>query len=179
MDNSILAAIISGVCGIIVALIGLFGKPSEATLRQLAEAGRSTAGSLTTSRLITVVAGLTIVVGASAFGYGKFQEVYKVTPPIGSIIAWHKNLDRMPRLPEGWVECNGGNVNYPGSPLNGDPIPDLNHDAYAGGDLQGGGSGRFLRGGTTSGVLQDSTLIDHEMSQGFLAYGGTPPKQAP
>lgn len=74
-------------------------------------------------------------------------------PPIGSIIAWHKSLSGVPALPEGWIECTNptgtGTISVAGSPLNGQPIPSLN-------DTPSGfsGGGRFLRGGTTSGVIQ-------------------------
>lgn len=67
--------------------------------------------------------------------------------PVGSIIAWHKTLYSI--LPSNWVECSGGTVSDPNSPLNGKSIPNLN------------GEGRFLRGGTTSGVMQADELRSH------------------
>ncbi len=69
--------------------------------------------------------------------------------PIGSIIAWHKSLANTPALPAGWVECNGGVLDNPTSPYHGQEIPDLN------------GAARFLRGGASSGVLQDDALQGH------------------
>jgi len=69
--------------------------------------------------------------------------------PIGSIIAWHKDLNGVPDLSDGWVECNGGILNDPDSPLNGQTIPNLN------------GEGRFLRGSDTSGVLQADAFQGH------------------
>jgi hypothetical protein len=61
-------------------------------------------------------------------------------PPIGGIIAWHKDLSPdMPSLPVNWVECSGGVLNDPESPLHGVTLPDLN------------GGNRFLRGNATSG----------------------------
>jgi hypothetical protein len=82
--------------------------------------------------------------------------------PIGSIIAWHKSLTGVPSLPDGWVECNGGTVNDISSPLNGQAIPDLNSQVYA------GDRGRYLRGGTVSGVSNDSTY----WSDNGNSYGG-------
>jgi hypothetical protein len=65
-------------------------------------------------------------------------------------MAWHKSLTGTPPLPGEWVECNGQALADPQSPYNGQVVPDLNTaGAYAG--------GRFLRGGTTSGVLQEGT----------------------
>jgi hypothetical protein len=72
-------------------------------------------------------------------------------PPIGSIIAWHKDMPGVPgTLPAGWLECNGQVVSDSASPLNGQALPDLN------------GSARFLRGSTASGTTQDDTFADHQ-----------------
>jgi len=71
--------------------------------------------------------------------------------PIGTIVAWHKSATGTPALPAGWVECNGQRLNDAGSPYNGQTLPNLNTAA-------GYGGGRFLRGGTTSGAMQDGTL---------------------
>ena len=54
-----------------------------------------------------------------------------------------------PRLPEGWVECNGQVLDDTESPLHGQMIPDLN------------AAGRFLRGAIESGILQEDTMQDH------------------
>lgn len=59
--------------------------------------------------------------------------------PIGTINAWAKNIPNVPPLSDGWVECNGQLLDDPGSPLNGQIIPNLN------------GENRFLRGNNTSG----------------------------
>ncbi len=69
--------------------------------------------------------------------------------PIGSIIAWHKNLGGVPALPDGWVECNGQTLSDPDSLLNGQAIPNLN------------GGGRFLRGSSTSGTEQNATTVNN------------------
>ena len=75
-----------------------------------------------------------------------------MSPPIGSIIAWHKDLAGVPALPDGWVECDGGTVSDADSPLNGQAIPDLNTAVdYS--------AGRFLRGGATSGELQAASRV--------------------
>lgn len=69
--------------------------------------------------------------------------------PVGTIMAWHKSLSGTPSLPAGWVECNGQVLSDPASPYDGQMIPDLN------------GQGRFLRGSTTSGVLQSDQMQGH------------------
>jgi hypothetical protein len=69
--------------------------------------------------------------------------------PIGSIIPWHKSIPGVPPLPDGWVECNGQVLEATGSPLHGQVIPDLN------------AAGRFLRGATESGILQDDMMQNH------------------
>ncbi|MCP4135120.1 MAG: hypothetical protein GY754_29390 [bacterium] len=65
--------------------------------------------------------------------------------PIGTIQAWHKDMTLSPVLPEGWMECNGAVVDDPGSIYYGLNTPNLNSD------------GRFLRGGSISGLLQEDT----------------------
>ena len=67
--------------------------------------------------------------------------------PIGSIVAWHKNLVGTPALPTGWAECNGQTISDAASPYNGTALPNLNGEA------------RFLRGSTTSGVNQNATRV--------------------
>jgi hypothetical protein len=79
--------------------------------------------------------------------------------PIGAIIAWHKNLTGVPALPAGWVECNGGTLDNPDSPLHGQAIPNLNGDK------------RFLRGDTNSGSLQTDAMQGHRHN--FLYSVGT------
>ncbi|MCE5217807.1 hypothetical protein LLH03_12355 [bacterium] len=69
--------------------------------------------------------------------------------PIGTIVAWHKNLTGCPALPAGWVECNGGTLDNPDSPYHGQTIPNLNGDK------------RFLRGSTVSGDLQQDAMQGH------------------
>lgn len=69
--------------------------------------------------------------------------------PIGSIVAWHRDLSGTPSIPPGWSECDGSTVSDAESPLNGQPLPDLN------------GGARFLRGGANSGTLEDHAFQDH------------------
>src|SRR5580765_993734 len=71
--------------------------------------------------------------------------------PIGSIIAWHKDLTGTPALPDGWAECNAQTISDPASPYDGVTLPGLN-SGYA----------MFLRGtagsptGTPGGSLSHS-----------------------
>jgi microcystin-dependent protein len=76
--------------------------------------------------------------------------------PIGAIVPWHKSLPGTPPLPPGWVECNGQVLNDSASPFHGQTVPDLNS------------TGRFLRGGTTSGIEQDDAVQDHGHVPGSL-----------
>jgi len=79
--------------------------------------------------------------------------------PIGTIMAWHKSMADTPPLPDEWVECNGQELNDPESPYYRRTIPNLNSaNGYEG--------GKFLRGGTTSGVTQEASEIHHETTWG-------------
>ncbi len=71
-------------------------------------------------------------------------------PPIGAIIAWLKSTTGVPALPAGWVECNGGNVSNVNSPINGQPIPDLNT------------TNLFLRGNSTSSSTGGAGTHTHD-----------------
>ena len=80
-----------------------------------------------------------------------------VLPPVGSIIAWHKDMTGTPPLPDGWVECNGQVISDTRSPYHGLAVPDLNADLQDGSTS----SGMFLRGGSTSGQRQeDATAVN-------------------
>jgi hypothetical protein len=87
-----------------------------------------------------IVGGGTIIAQAG-FGYA----------PLGTILPWHKSMTASPAtsLPPGWLECNGQVVSDGASPYNGQALPDLNS------------GGRFLRGGNTSGTMQDDALQGH------------------
>jgi len=77
-----------------------------------------------------------------------YTMVAATSPPIGSIIAWHKSLAGVPSLSDGWAECNGQTLNDPASDLNGVTLPNLN------------GEGRFLRGTAgASGANQNATQV--------------------
>lgn len=77
--------------------------------------------------------------------------------PLGTIIAWHRDLDgNIPPLPDGWAECDGSTVNDPDSPLFGKDLPNLNDP------LQSWNSqGSFLRGGATSGNFENDQFQGH------------------
>jgi|GEM_PF-2225295 len=59
--------------------------------------------------------------------------------PVGSIVAWAKNIKEGLTIPSGWVECSGQTLSDAESVLNGIVIPNLN------------GQNRFLRGNATTG----------------------------
>jgi hypothetical protein len=69
--------------------------------------------------------------------------------PIGTIVAWHKDLTGTPPLTDRWAECNGQTIADKDSPYDGVTLPDLN------------GGARFLRGSATSGTLQASQNKAH------------------
>ncbi|MCP4133329.1 MAG: tail fiber protein [bacterium] len=71
--------------------------------------------------------------------------------PVGTILAWHRDLDSTPDLPEGWKECDGTLIDDAESVYYGKNIytPDLNGEA------------RFLRGGSSSGDPQDGQVGRH------------------
>ena len=69
--------------------------------------------------------------------------------PIGSIQAWHKDLFDTPVLPDGWLECNGQEVDDSESPFHGKTLPNLNGEA------------RFLRGGADSGLFESDAIRSH------------------
>lgn len=84
------------------------------------------------------------------------------TLPLGSIIAWHRDLLEQGALslPPGWVECNGQILDDPESPFNGHVIPNLNLVDQS--DLlEGREGGAFLRGAPRSGELQQDELQTH------------------
>ena len=70
-----------------------------------------------------------------------------INVPIGSIIAWNKNMAGTPALLDGFVECNGSVINDAASPYNGLNTPNLN------------GENRFLRGDSTSGDVGGNDVL--------------------
>ncbi len=89
------------------------------------------------------------------------------SPPIGAIIAWHKNLSFTPDLPYGWVECNGQTLNDGESPYNLQAMPDLN-STPPGIYPPPNGGGRFLRGSSHSGDYQNAS--DHVLGSPGIRY---------
>ena len=83
--------------------------------------------------------------------------------PIGTVLAWDKNLPGVPALPEGWLECNGQTINDPASPLNGLNTRDLNGAQ--------GGVAMFLRGAIVSGTIGGSETHSHGLP--LNVNGGT------
>ncbi len=107
--------------------------------------------------------------------YSAFNNFSAIQPPVGSIVAWHKNMGAgIPSLPDGWVECNGQVLSDSASVLNGQTIPNLN-GASAGVNSPNlsGKYTMFLRGGTTSGVGQDHMFQDHIHVVGTSYYNNT------
>lgn len=88
---------------------------------------------------------VTLTVSKAISGWG--------TVPIGGIIPFHPNI-ASPALsvPDNFAPCNGATISDSESPLNGLTLPNLNGSAYG-----SSGRGRYLRGGSTSGLLNPST----------------------
>lgn len=87
-----------------------------------------------------------------------FRSKTTETVPVGTIMAWAKNIKAGLALPSDWVECNGQVLTDQASPLNGTTIPDLN------------GQERFLKGGATSGTIGGSASHAHTISVGRNYY---------
>jgi hypothetical protein len=85
----------------------------------------------------------------------KQSQGYLSTMPVGSILAWHRDLlgAGLPlELPPGWASCDGQVLNDPESILHGQQLPNLN------------GEKRFLRGGNVSGVNEADQMQSHAHS---------------
>ncbi|MFO0723832.1 MAG: hypothetical protein U1E65_08630 [Myxococcota bacterium] len=96
----------------------------------------------------------TLLAGRQRLGAAPFAIKSEVgVAPVGAVMAWHRDLlpvgQRTLDPDGGWVPCDGRVISDPESPLNGMTIPDLN------------GQGRFLRGGTNSGVVQSDQIQSH------------------
>lgn len=107
--------------------------------------------------------------------FTKVNDLAAYHPPIGSIIAWHKDmLGGTPGLPASgeWVECNGQTLNDTGSNYHNRVIPNLNGDAAgANSPGQSGKVAMFLRGGAISGTGQQDAFQGHRhgsMNADFL-----------
>ncbi|MCP4133371.1 MAG: hypothetical protein GY754_20555 [bacterium] len=106
----------------------------------------------TTSSQATAIETLQIESNSHAASIGSLEESVKVidvvsemSSPVGTIIAWQKNMNSTPDLPGTWVECNGQTITDADSVYFGMNTQNLN------------GEGRFLRGGSTSGIYQEDT----------------------
>ena len=86
------------------------------------------------------------------------STVFDCDVPIGSIIAWDKNL--YGNLPDNFCECNGQVLSDPESVFNGDTIPDLNS------------TNRMLRGNVTSGGSGGSPTHTHDWNFSTSYLGG-------
>lgn len=90
-----------------------------------------------------------------------------ISVPVGTILAWAKDIPGVPLLPDGFVECNGQTLNDTESLLNGTVIPDLNGII---------GVQRFLRGSESSGNTGGSESHNHGsrgLSSGMLECATT------
>jgi hypothetical protein len=84
--------------------------------------------------------------------------------PVGTIIAWAKDLTGVSSLPDGWVECNGQILNDPNSTLNNTTIPDLNGIS---------GDQRFLRGSSISGGTGGASSVASHSHLVFSVNAGS------
>ncbi len=96
--------------------------------------------------------------GLSATNTNGTVHLSLLYPPVGSVVAWLKSYENTPDLPEGWVECNGQMLSDTNSLYHGQAIPNLN------GAVSAGLKGRFLRGHSESGQIEDSQNLQHSHS---------------
>lgn len=87
--------------------------------------------------------------------------------PIGSIIAWHRDIDTSRKIPQklplGWQECNGKLILEGPLSDRGLNTPNLN-------SAEGYEGGRFLRGTPDqTGTLQEATFVLREMGETEIA----------
>ena len=95
--------------------------------------------------------------GGNVVSASQLNANFNKLPPVGAIIAWHKNLSGAPALPDGWVECNGQLISDSESPFNGQTTPNLNNPVNA-----WNSRGVFLRGHTSSGVFENDAFQAHK-----------------
>lgn len=182
MDTGIWAAIITALSAIVVQAMRDWSKKTEsvsmpppvgqATLsapqrvdRAKTETRRSQIYSLVSMILMAIA--IIFAFGSHQLLAGRLDVESKVTPPIGSIIAWHKNPNLedssaviASKPPDGWLECDGKSKIPEDSDLfklGVRTTPNLNKaDGYVG--------GRFLRGGEASGIRKDCSLHYYQTS---------------
>lgn len=75
--------------------------------------------------------------------------------PVGTVLPWLKSLTNTPALDDRFVECNGQTLSDAESVYNGVVIPNLN------GAVDTGLKGYFLRGHSSSGVIESSQNLAH------------------
>ena len=94
-----------------------------------------TAGIMATALMAATVSGVIhIFFPGQAVSSSQINEnfaslktaVESVDIPVGTILAWHKNLGGVPALSGNWVECDGSVINDSASDLHGQTLPDLN-----------------------------------------------------
>ena len=110
-------------------------------------------------------------------GAAKQQELIQILGtgsqvPLGAILPWCKSLTNTPALPDGWAECNGQVLVDGDSIYNGITMPDLN------GAVAAGLKGRFLRGNSSSGEIENSQNLSHTHSININSVGGSGEKVA-
>ena len=103
------------------------------------------------------------------------QSMKVLNSPVGSIVAWHKDFENTPELPDNWVECNGQTLDDPESPYHEQVIPNINGDA-SGDEISGSpGSGKSplaLRGAGTdpTGTFEGDAFQGHwHRTEGYSA----------
>jgi hypothetical protein len=79
----------------------------------------------------------------------KNGQIINVGVPIGVAFPYFKNMPGVPALPANFAECNGSVISNALSPMNGQTLPNINS------------AGRFVRGGSTSGVIQTNQNKSH------------------
>jgi hypothetical protein len=89
--------------------------------------------------------------------------------PVGGVLAFVGTLDQARALrPQGWWVCDGTEVDSPGSPYHGKPLPDLRD--------------RFLRGADAAGTRGGSnraTVPGQAIDSATYGFGGGPLHQDP
>ena len=136
--------------GSIVSWLKTFGAADSGT----------TDGSTTTDKLIQSGQNFETTVDIGMIVYNTTDATYANVTAIDSDTTLTLDTDIMataeaytiyktPKLPDGWVECDGAALSDSDSPYDGETIPDLN------------GDNRFLRGDATSGGTGGSETHDH------------------
>ncbi len=141
------------------------------------------AGGLVADSLFSFSAGDLISAGQINYNFQQIRTEIatlrnETQAPVGSIVGWHKNVQGVLSIPAGWVECKGGTVSDPDSPIRGASIPNLNGNPGGGpSPALSGAEQMFLRGGMTSGNGQDDLIESHthdyESERDTNGWGGS------